>query len=71
MTAFVAASGGLMFGYDNGVSGGVSAMDPFLEKFFPEVSLNPLPTSDTNCEWSLTRIVKPSCVRLSSVSTMR
>eukprot|EP00208_Stichococcus_sp_RCC1054_P006464 CAMPEP_0206148778 /NCGR_PEP_ID=MMETSP1473-20131121/37430_1 /ASSEMBLY_ACC=CAM_ASM_001109 /TAXON_ID=1461547 /ORGANISM="Stichococcus sp, Strain RCC1054" /LENGTH=462 /DNA_ID=CAMNT_0053546201 /DNA_START=189 /DNA_END=1578 /DNA_ORIENTATION=+ len=37
MTAFVAASGGLMFGYDNGVSGGVSAMDPFLEKFFPEV----------------------------------
>jgi len=33
----VAASGGLMFGYDNGVSGGVSAMNHFLEKFFPEV----------------------------------
>lgn len=37
MTALIAASGGLMFGYDNGVSGGVSAMRPFLRKFFPEV----------------------------------
>lgn len=37
MTALVAASGGLMFGYDNGVSGGVSAMNPFLKKFFPVV----------------------------------
>lgn len=31
------ASGGLMFGYDNGVSGGVSNMDPFLRKFYPSV----------------------------------
>ena len=35
MMALTAASGGLMFGYDNGVSGGVSAMNPFLKKFFP------------------------------------
>jgi sugar porter (SP) family MFS transporter len=26
-----------MFGYDNGVSGGVSGMDPFLGRFFPQV----------------------------------
>lgn len=37
ITALVAASGGLMFGYDNGVAGGVSNMDGFLEKFFPDV----------------------------------
>ncbi|EEF45377.1 sugar transport protein 8 [Ricinus communis] len=33
----IAACGGLMFGYDIGVSGGVTAMDDFLEKFFPSV----------------------------------
>lgn len=33
----IAACGGLMFGYDIGVSGGVTAMDDFLIKFFPEV----------------------------------
>jgi sugar porter (SP) family MFS transporter len=37
MVTLVAASGGLMFGYDNGVSGGVSNMDAFLEKFYPSV----------------------------------
>jgi sugar porter (SP) family MFS transporter len=37
MTALVAASGGLMFGYDNGVSGGVSGMDHFLAKFYPDI----------------------------------
>ncbi|XP_059065209.1 hexose carrier protein HEX6-like [Cryptomeria japonica] len=31
----VAATGGLVFGYDNGISGGVTSMDPFLVKFFP------------------------------------
>ncbi|KAJ4785869.1 Sugar transport protein 8 [Rhynchospora pubera] len=35
--AIVAATGGLMFGYDIGISGGVTSMDDFLEKFFPEV----------------------------------
>ncbi|KAG9148872.1 hypothetical protein Leryth_020833 [Lithospermum erythrorhizon] len=33
----VAASGGSLFGYDLGVSGGVTSMDDFLEEFFPKV----------------------------------
>uniref|UniRef100_A0A453C3Q5 Major facilitator superfamily (MFS) profile domain-containing protein n=1 Tax=Aegilops tauschii subsp. strangulata TaxID=200361 RepID=A0A453C3Q5_AEGTS len=37
MTCFVAASGGLIFGYDIGISGGVSQMEPFLRRFFPHV----------------------------------
>ncbi|KAM0940915.1 putative sugar transport protein STP/MST-like, plant [Dioscorea sansibarensis] len=37
LTCLVAATGGLIFGYDLGVSGGVTAMDPFLIKFFPSV----------------------------------
>ncbi|KAG9441070.1 hypothetical protein H6P81_016924 [Aristolochia fimbriata] len=37
VTCFVAASGGLIFGYDLGVSGGVTSMDVFLEEFFPGV----------------------------------
>ncbi|KDP40152.1 hypothetical protein JCGZ_02150 [Jatropha curcas] len=37
LCVIIAACGGLMFGYDIGVSGGVSAMDDFLVKFFPSV----------------------------------
>ncbi|KAF2315850.1 hypothetical protein GH714_040397 [Hevea brasiliensis] len=43
MTSFVvlscmmAAMGGVIFGYDIGISGGVTSMEPFLRKFFPEV----------------------------------
>lgn len=37
VTCIVAAMGGLIFGYDIGISGGVTAMDPFLKKFFPAV----------------------------------
>ncbi|KAL1807543.1 hypothetical protein ACET3Z_024533 [Daucus carota] len=37
MTCIVAATGGLMFGYDIGISGGVTSMDEFLLKFFPTV----------------------------------
>ncbi|XP_022748835.1 sugar transport protein 5-like [Durio zibethinus] len=33
----VAGSAGLIFGYDVGVTGGVTTMGPFLEKFFPFV----------------------------------
>ncbi|XP_062171223.1 sugar transport protein 8-like [Alnus glutinosa] len=33
----IAAFGGLMFGYDIGISGGVTSMDDFLIKFFPAV----------------------------------
>ncbi|XP_065879608.1 sugar carrier protein C-like [Euphorbia lathyris] len=37
VTCIVAAMGGLIFGYDIGISGGVTSMDPFLQKFFPSV----------------------------------
>ena len=37
ISCIVAASGGALFGYDNGVTGGVVAMHGFLRKFFPEV----------------------------------
>ncbi|CAI9755407.1 unnamed protein product [Fraxinus pennsylvanica] len=37
ITCIVAATGGLIFGYDIGISGGVTSMPPFLEKFFPDV----------------------------------
>ncbi|PIA35421.1 hypothetical protein AQUCO_03500059v1 [Aquilegia coerulea] len=37
MACLVAATGGLIFGYDIGVSGGVTSMEPFLAKFFPSV----------------------------------
>ncbi|KAM6566191.1 hypothetical protein CsatA_025319 [Cannabis sativa] len=33
----MAATGGLMFGYDIGISGGVTSMPDFLKKFFPVV----------------------------------
>ncbi|CAA7036457.1 unnamed protein product [Microthlaspi erraticum] len=37
ITCVVAAMGGLLFGYDLGISGGVTSMDEFLTKFFPQV----------------------------------
>ncbi|KAL6191169.1 hypothetical protein ACLB2K_037560 [Fragaria x ananassa] len=37
ISCILAASGGLMFGYDIGISGGVTAMPQFLKKFFPVV----------------------------------
>ncbi|XP_040999918.1 sugar transport protein 13-like [Juglans microcarpa x Juglans regia] len=37
ISCVMAATGGLMFGYDVGVSGGVTSMPDFLEKFFPVV----------------------------------
>ncbi|RDX64946.1 Sugar transport protein 10, partial [Mucuna pruriens] len=36
-TCFVAATGGLLFGYDLGITGGVTSMESFLVKFFPSV----------------------------------
>jgi len=36
-TCIVGALGGSLFGYDLGVSGGVSSMDDFLKDFFPKV----------------------------------
>ncbi|KAK1409216.1 hypothetical protein QVD17_35741 [Tagetes erecta] len=37
LSCMVAATGGIIFGYDIGISGGVTSMEPFLMKFFPEV----------------------------------
>ncbi|KAL7090590.1 hypothetical protein ACP275_12G051100 [Erythranthe tilingii] len=37
LTVLAGAAGGLIFGYDLGISGGVTSMAPFLEKFFPDV----------------------------------
>ncbi|KAH9299757.1 hypothetical protein KI387_031439, partial [Taxus chinensis] len=37
VTCIVAATGGLIFGYDIGISGGVTSMPSFLKKFFPKV----------------------------------
>ncbi|XP_050372686.1 sugar transport protein 13-like [Argentina anserina] len=37
ISCILAASGGLMFGYDIGISGGVTSMPDFLKKFFPLV----------------------------------
>lgn len=44
----LAAFGGLMFGYDIGISGGVSAMDDFLIKFFPLVHEKKLHALENN-----------------------
>ncbi|XP_027368382.1 sugar transport protein 5-like [Abrus precatorius] len=47
LTCIVAASGGLIFGYDIGISGGVTTMKPFLEKFFPAI-LRKSASAETN-----------------------
>ncbi|KAK8266632.1 hypothetical protein V6Z12_D12G259200 [Gossypium hirsutum] len=53
-TCIVAASGGLIFGYDLGISGGVTSMDSFLEKFFPKVyrkEISVKPSDDQYCKF--------------------
>ncbi|TYJ25420.1 hypothetical protein E1A91_A07G049200v1 [Gossypium mustelinum] len=37
LSCMMAATGGIIFGYDLGISGGVTSMEPFLKKFFPKV----------------------------------
>ncbi|OAY71587.1 Hexose carrier protein HEX6 [Ananas comosus] len=37
LSCMVAASGGILFGYDLGISGGVTSMEAFLKRFFPDV----------------------------------
>lgn len=37
LSCMMAAMGGVIFGYDIGITGGVTSMEPFLEKFFPKV----------------------------------
>ncbi|KAK9085066.1 hypothetical protein Sjap_025477 [Stephania japonica] len=48
MACFIAAFGGLIFGYDIGISGGVTAMKPFLRKFFPSVYRKEIGADSTN-----------------------
>ncbi|KAL2552020.1 Sugar transport protein 1 [Forsythia ovata] len=48
MTLMAAAMGGLIFGYDIGISGGVTSMAPFLEKFFPSVYHKQMDDTSTN-----------------------
>ncbi|GAU14863.1 hypothetical protein TSUD_46560, partial [Trifolium subterraneum] len=37
ISCIMAATGGLMFGYDIGISGGVTSMPSFLQEFFPDI----------------------------------
>ncbi|CAN6219142.1 unnamed protein product [Urochloa humidicola] len=48
LACLVASSGGLIFGYDIGISGGVTSMDPFLIRFFPSVYSAELDVVETN-----------------------
>ncbi|CAI9787912.1 unnamed protein product [Fraxinus pennsylvanica] len=48
VTCIVAAMGGLIFGYDIGISGGVTTMDSFLDKFFPSVHRKQKADDSTN-----------------------
>lgn len=48
VTCVVAAMGGLIFGYDIGISGGVTSMPPFLNKFFPSVYQKQQANKSTN-----------------------
>uniref|UniRef100_A0A5B7A7L3 Putative hexose transport protein n=1 Tax=Davidia involucrata TaxID=16924 RepID=A0A5B7A7L3_DAVIN len=48
LTCIVAAMGGLIFGYDIGISGGVTAMESFLKKFFPSVYEKQTADNSTN-----------------------
>ncbi|XP_022958540.1 sugar carrier protein C-like [Cucurbita moschata] len=50
-TCFIAASGGLIFGYDLGISGGVTSMDSFLSKFFPAVYQKETSTDPSNNQY--------------------
>ncbi|CAL9775112.1 unnamed protein product [Musa acuminata subsp. burmannicoides] len=48
ISCLMAATGGLMFGYDIGISGGVTSMDDFLIKFFPKVYRRKTESKDSN-----------------------
>lgn len=51
IAALAAASGGLLFGYDIGVTGGVTAAPQFLADFFPEVANHKETSSSPYCTY--------------------
>ncbi|CAI9786603.1 unnamed protein product [Fraxinus pennsylvanica] len=48
ITLMAIAMGGLIVGYDISISGGVTSMAPFLEKFFPSVYHKQMDDTSTN-----------------------
>lgn len=53
ISCIVAAIGGSIFGYDIGISGGVTSMNAFLEKFFPAVYKNKIHAHESNyCKYN-------------------
>lgn len=53
VACLVAAVGGSLFGYDIGISGGVTSMDDFLKKFFPTVYRNKQHAHENNyCKYN-------------------
>ncbi|KAI4311273.1 hypothetical protein MLD38_036179 [Melastoma candidum] len=63
ISCIMAATGGLMFGYDVGVSGGVTSMPHFLKKFFPVVYLE---DATTQPRQQLLQIMRPCALNLSA-----
>ncbi|CAM6103623.1 unnamed protein product [Calypogeia fissa] len=51
LTSIMAASAGLVFGYDIGISGGVTSMQSFLGKFFPKI-LDRIGTGSNYCKYN-------------------
>jgi sugar porter (SP) family MFS transporter len=51
VTCIVAATGGLIFGYDIGISGGVTSMDSFLKKFFHGVYKKKRDSTNQYCQF--------------------
>ncbi|GFS35745.1 sugar transporter protein 7 [Actinidia rufa] len=53
ISCIVAAIGGSIFGYDIGISGGVTSMNGFLQKFFPVVYRNKMRAHEDNyCKYN-------------------
>ncbi|PSC76169.1 H(+) hexose cotransporter 2 [Micractinium conductrix] len=59
VVALVSATGGLLFGYDISIIGGVEAMASFQQQFFPEIyarSISGAPEVDPYCKFHDTRL---------------